>query len=512
MTEVLFESEEWTFDKIAKVTDAIKQIYDRDIGLPYYSFEIRTITSEQMMDAYTAVGLPFYYRHWSLGRLFAKIERQYNTGQMHLAYELVVNADPCILYCMEQNPMTLQTLVIAHAGLGHNAFFRNNYLFKKWTHPKEVVEYAAFAERYVGICEERHGYKAVEETLDGAHALIANSVHYHHLPQKMSPAEEAERLRELIKKYERQYNPLMPPVEPPRPIERPERKGELEEPMENILYFIEKNAPHLPTWKREIIRIVYKFAQYFYPQTLTKMMNEGFATFTHHHIMHRLHEERLISDASFEIFIRSHVAVIRQPDYEQSGVINPYALGFAMFSDIKRVCEAPTDEDRKWFPHIVGQRWQEVMKTAVEDMRDDSFIFQHLSPKVIRDFRFFSIHNDNSKDHILVNAIHDDEGYADIRRILAGMYEVNFHRPIIEVVKVNMEGDRTLTLRHREIGKQGLHEDHAIQTLKYVEKLWEFPVELIAENEQGEKTYHAHVNGGNVSYSKRYETAENYIG
>ncbi len=45
---------------------------------------------------------------------------------MGLAYEIVINSDPCISYVMEENTATMQTLVIAHAAFGHNHFFKNN--------------------------------------------------------------------------------------------------------------------------------------------------------------------------------------------------------------------------------------------------------------------------------------------------------------------------------------------------------------------------------------------------
>jgi stage V sporulation protein R len=55
-----------------------------------------------------------------------------------------------------------------------------------------------------------------------------------------------------------------------------------DEPQENLLYFIEKNAPLLEPWQREIVRIVRKIGQYFYPQRQTQVMNEGWATFWHY--------------------------------------------------------------------------------------------------------------------------------------------------------------------------------------------------------------------------------------
>ena len=48
---------------------------------------------------------------------------------------------------------------------------------------------------------------------------------------------------------------------------------------------IEKNAPLLEPWQREIVRIVRKVAQYFYPQRQTQVMNEGWATFWHHRLL-----------------------------------------------------------------------------------------------------------------------------------------------------------------------------------------------------------------------------------
>ena len=53
-------------------------------------------------------------------------------------------------------------------------------------------------------------------------------------------------------------------------------------PRKNLLYFIEKSAPRLEDWQRELIRIVRHVSQYFYPQRQTQVMNEGCATFVHY--------------------------------------------------------------------------------------------------------------------------------------------------------------------------------------------------------------------------------------
>ena len=115
-----------------------------------------------MLDAYSSVGMPLFYKHWSFGKHFAQHEAFYRKGLMGLAYEIVINSSPCISYLMEENTATMQTLVIAHAAFGHNHFFKNNYLFKQWTDAEGILDYLDFAKGYVAQCEERHGRLAVE--------------------------------------------------------------------------------------------------------------------------------------------------------------------------------------------------------------------------------------------------------------------------------------------------------------------------------------------------------------
>src|SRR5690242_13273862 len=146
-----------------------------------------------MLDAYASVGLPLMYKHWSFGKRFAYHETLYRKGLQGLAYEIVINSNPCISYIMEENSMTMQALVIAHAAFGHNHFFRNNYLFKQWTDAQGILDYLSFAKSYVTSCEERYGLVAVERTLDAAHALMSHGVHRHLQKKKPDLAGEEER-------------------------------------------------------------------------------------------------------------------------------------------------------------------------------------------------------------------------------------------------------------------------------------------------------------------------------
>jgi stage V sporulation protein R len=140
-------------------------------GLDCYPHVLEVISAEQMMDAYASIGMPVYYHHWSFGKHFLATENRYKRGQMGLAYEIVINSDPCIAYLMDENTLPMQALVIAHAAYGHNSFFKGNHLFKQWTSADAIIDYLVFARNYIAQCEEQHGVEAVERLLDACHAL-----------------------------------------------------------------------------------------------------------------------------------------------------------------------------------------------------------------------------------------------------------------------------------------------------------------------------------------------------
>ena len=174
--QLIYRGPEWDFDLLRRAHDAIEQIALGELGLNIYRNQIEVITSEQMLDAYAAVGMPLMYSHWSYGKHFAREELLYRKGAQALAYELVINSDPCVSYVMEENTMTMQTLVIAHAAFGHNHFFKNNHLFRQWTRADRVLDDLAYAKQFIADCEQRYGLLAVESILDSAHALMPQGV------------------------------------------------------------------------------------------------------------------------------------------------------------------------------------------------------------------------------------------------------------------------------------------------------------------------------------------------
>ncbi len=482
---------EWTFDLIGDYDRAIREIAVGEFGLDCYPNQIEIIASEQMLDAYASLGLPIGYSHWSFGKEFIRNEHLYRKGHQGLAYEIVINSNPCISYLMEENTMPMQALVIAHACYGHNSFFKGNYLFRQWTDAEAIIDYMVFAKKYITQCEERYGEAAVEELLDSCHALMNHGVDRYHHPAPLSVQEEQqrqiERERHAWKHYDDIWRTLPKAARDPAQAGRGAGQTFPSEPQENLLYFIEKHAPRLEPWQREIVRIVRKMAQYFYPQGQTKVMNEGWATFWHYTILNRLFDKGLV-DAGFMLeVLSSHTNVITQRGYDQRGYggINPYALGFAMFTDLRRICEQPTAEDRTWFPDIAGADWRKVLDFAMRNYKDESFIGQYLSPRLMREFRLFAIADHEGDDSYRVDAIHNDEGYRRVRRLLAAQYNRDNQVPDVQVLRYEHRGDRSLTLRHRRHRRRPLGDD-AEQVLRHLHRLWGFNVRLVTvdENDQ----------------------------
>jgi spore cortex formation protein SpoVR/YcgB (stage V sporulation) len=488
LSQPISTGSDWTFELLERYNEEIAKIAT-EFGLDTYPNQIEVISSEQMMDAYASVGMPIGYNHWSYGKQFLGVEQSYKRGQMGLAYEIVINSDPCIAYLMEENTITMQALVIAHACYGHNSFFKGNYLFRTWTDASSIIDYLVFAKNYIAKCEERHGVESVEATLDSCHAIMNNGVDRYKRPYPMSPAEERDHQQERENYLQKQVNDLWRTI----PLSDKNAANNKQprfpaEPQENLLYFIEKNAPLLEPWQREIVRIVRKIGQYFYPQRQTQVMNEGWACFWHHFILNTLYDRGLVTDGFMMEFIQSHSSVIYQPPYNSkyySG-INPYTLGFHMMTDIRRICEHPTKEDQEWFPDIAGSDWIKTLDFAMRNFKDESFILQFLSPHLMRELKLFAVLDDDKQDDIEVKAIHNDAGYRQIRELLAAQYNLGNREPNIQVYNVDVRGDRSLTLHHTRFDRKPLDKANTKEVLKHIRRLWGFDVHL--HSKEGDTT------------------------
>src|SRR6267142_1617981 len=446
LADRLFEGADWDFPTLQRIHDACEEIARSELGLDIYPNQIEVITAEQMLNAYSSAGMPLFYKHWSFGKHFAHHEAFYRKGLMGLAYEIVINSSPCISYLMEENTATMQTLDAAHALMSHG-----------------IDRYPGKKNLDLRAEEKRAGERRLHE--EGAFNDLWRTVPTG--PVKSAALLSTERRRSLLGL-----------------------------PQENLLYFLEKTAPRLQPWQRELLRIVRHIAQYFYPQSQTKVMNEGTATYVHYRIMTRLHEQGRISDGNFLEFLQSHTNVVFQPEFDDprySG-FNPYALGFAMMQDVERIVTNPEDEDREWFPDIAGKGdAMGVLRDIWANYRDESFISQFLSPRLMRQFRMFHLHDDpEERAGIKVDAIHDERGFRRVRRELAKQHDVGFIDANIEVVDVDLAGDRRLMLRHTVVKGAQLNEVDTKRVLQHLADLWTYDVSL-AEVDTSDKVLKEYV-------------------
>lgn len=485
MSKLLPMGNEWTFEKLDLFDHHIAKIAKEDYWLDTYENQIEIISSDQMLDAYSSNGIPINYNHWSFGKKIYQLEEQYKSGQMGLAYEIVINTNPVISYLMEENIMPMQALVIAHACYGHNAFFKNNYLFKERTQAAEILIYMDFAKNYIKKCEFKYGKKEVESFLDSCHAISDYGIDTCNKNYKndLSIYEQTE---DAIKKRSAESDYFWSKVITNKKELSIKRDLFPEEPQENLLYFFEKYAPNLPTWKREILRITRKIAEYFYPQKQTQISNEGFASFMHYNIMMTMFDKGLVDSGFMLPILKSHSGVIRQPEYNSpyySG-INPYALGFAIYEDIKRISLNPTNEDKEYCGHLIGNDFRENILYAMENFNDSNFIYQYLSPKVMRDFKFFAIDNKESNDYLEVTATSNIQSFEHIRKVLSEQQDFRKNIPKIEITNINIKGDRTLTLRYYKENNCKLNNNNndVDEVLSHIKKIWGFKVILESYN------------------------------
>ena len=224
-------------------------------------------------------------------------------------------------------------------------------------------------------------------------------------------------------------------------------------------------------------------------------MNEGCATFVHYEIMNRLYERGQLTDGTMLEFLHSHSSVIFQPAFNDRrfGGLNPYALGFAMMNDIKRISTEPSPEDREWFPEFAGRGdWMETLRQAWAEFRDESFVLQYLSPKLIRDFRLFAVNDDAKEAAMEVKAIHDEQGYKDVRRRLSRHYDVSAQDPDLQVTDADLAGSRRLVLTHRVRNGVLLDKTEAERTLQYLAQLWGYRVKLVEQDVEGSRVLKEH--------------------
>ncbi len=78
--KMLPDGPDWTFNLLEQYHVEIKRVAQH-YRLDTYPNQIEVITSEQMMDAYSSIGMPINYNHWSLVRNSSRQSKTTNTDK-----------------------------------------------------------------------------------------------------------------------------------------------------------------------------------------------------------------------------------------------------------------------------------------------------------------------------------------------------------------------------------------------------------------------------------------------
>lgn len=414
-------------------------------GLRPYPQEFEICDYEEMINYEAYLGMPARYPHWSFGKAYERKKTYYSYNLSGLPYEMVINSNPCLAYLMKDNTLLLQILTMAHV-YGHNDFFRNNRLFSEGTRAELVLEmFKSHARRIRSyISDPSIGYSKVEWVLDAAHALRLQG--YRQVGQK--PEDEFSQKVRLLEQAmpKAAAHPLLEKKTAPQ---LPDLNRIPLEPEEDILLFLCRYAP-LSEWEKDILQMVRAESEYFLPQIETKIMNEGWASFWHHRILSQL---ELPQSLYLEFMVR-HNQVVRAHE----GGINPYHLGFAIFSDLE-----------KRHPQEPG-----FIFAVREQERDVSFIRRYLTAELCAELKLFEYHKKSARDYVITE-IADDDGWKQIRDTLAGQVGMGMI-PNVQVMEVQ-KADRVLCLEHEWEGKE-LQIKYAHETLQYIARLWGGKVRL----------------------------------
>ncbi len=440
----LFTGKEWSFAKLEKTWKVIKDIGINKYGLDIYDTDFEVITDKQMIENYVSNGLPHYYKHWSFGKAYDILYNDYKKHPFSLAYEIVINTNPCICYLMEDNTMPMQALVMAHAAVGHNNFFKKNYLFKDNTQADYIREYMKYVDKFIAKCEELYSPREVMLILDAAHAIDQHSM-LSNKPKKRDLDLNAH--RKVWQNYlDSKRDDLDSLTHTSAALANNIRYDFIKReygddvlPEEDILFFIEQNSRELKEWQREILRIVRNISAYFYPQPGTQVMNEGWASYWHYTIIEDLWHQGHIDNESYMECKASHVGVVNAQAQSLSPRPNPYYVGFNFYKHIEKACKNPDKWDYKYLETIAGKSddWLDIMKSAAYNYNDSDFIRQYSTPTIFKKLGLAVVEDDSNHTYYKVVGSHEPEHFINTREKFAQMYSSIEHTPKATVKSYN---------------------------------------------------------------------------
>lgn len=454
-----------------------------DYGLDFYPVIFEMVDYDTMNKLAAYGGFPVRYPHWRFGMEYDQLSKGYRYGLQKI-YEMVINTNPCYAYLMKSNPLVDQKLVMAHV-YAHCDFFKNNYAFAH-TNRKMIdgmANHSIRIRRYI----DRHGLDQVENFIDICLSL-ENLIDYHAPYIKRRPKNKrASRTKKGVQRL-RSKNYMESYINPPEFMASQRKKLELqqeqlskvpEHPERDVLKFLMDHAP-LENWQYDILNIIRAEAYYFAPQGMTKIMNEGWATYWHSKLMtrHILEPQEVID------YAEHHSGTIAN----HPGRLNPYRIGVLLFQNIeerwnkgqfgKEYDDCDNLREKKAWDRNLGLGMEKIFEVR-RVYNDVTFIDSFLTEEFCRDHQLFAFgyHRGNRRYEI-----ESREFEAIKARLLQNL--TNVGQPIIEVVDANYQNRKELLLHHRYEDVE-LDKKFASDTLRNLQFIWSRPVHIrsILENQ-----------------------------
>ena len=454
----------------------------RGHGLDYYPVIFEMVTYEQMNMLAAYQGFPVRYNHWRWGMEYERLSKSYSWG-LHKIYEMVINTNPCYAYLLEGNSLVDQKLVMAHV-YGHADFFKHNYWFSR-TNRKMLDRVASHASKLARIAE-RHGPDKVEDFIDMC-LSIDNLIDYHSpfIVRRRDKPDEDEMAPEPQKMPARSYMDRYINPEDEMEAERVELKKQWEEmktkippePERDVMLFLLEHAP-LTRWQRQVLTIVRDEAYYFAPQMMTKIMNEGWASYWHSTMM----TTQICSDAEIIDFAAAHSGTMAMSETN----INPYKIGLELLRDIEdrwnrgrfgldyERCESM--EEKEAWDRKLGQGREKIFQVR-KIYNDIMFIDEFFTPEFAERQKMFTFGYNRRADSWEIKS----REFLKIKSMLLTQL-TNFGQPAIYVEDANYKNRGELMLWHKHTG-QDLKPDYGRETLSNLCKIWSRPVHIRTESE-----------------------------
>lgn len=459
----------------------------RDFGLDFYDTIVEFLDYDEISEIAAYGGFPVRFPHWQFGEQYEELSRGYEYG-MHRIYEMVINTNPCYIYCLDSNTLVDHMTVIAHA-TGHNDFFKNNVFFSQ-TSQNMMNELANHGSRIRRIMSEWGKEEvgrfidkilSIETLIDPAQAWMKRRMR-EPIPDTRRKYQQPRRLKVDHDYMEDWINTPEFKIEERERIRLEELKksiGIFENPDKNIMGFIKEHAP-FNSWQQAVFDMLYEEAMYFAPQRQTKCLNEGWASFTDSQIMARYgfaYEGGIVEYAVHKAGVLGG---------KQS--MNPYKLGYLMFLDVEerwnkgrfgRAYENCQDskEKEKWDKKL-GLGHEKVFE--VRAFYDDvTAISEFFTQEFCDKYEFF--HWQRFPDGVYKIM---DRDAKRIKQLLLGNY-INGGLPTIKLADPNYKNKRVFLMEHTWDGRT-LHPQQTKDTMKALSKLWQGPCAIVTKNKDSQ--------------------------